>query len=63
MMPIFSNSVLQDFWGDGVNCNKQGRSPRSRHEVARGEGGGTGRGGGVSPLPRWKENGNQEMLR
>ena len=42
----YSNSVLQDLvegGGGGVNCNKQGRSPRSRHEVARGwdrEGGG-----------------------
>ena len=72
----YSNSVLQDLveappppppppgWGGGggcVNCNKQERSPRSRHEVARGwdrEGVGEG-----VPLRRWKENGNQEMLR
>ena len=38
----YSNSVLQDLvegGGVGVNCNKQGRSPRSRHAVARGRGG------------------------
>ena len=39
-----------------MNCNKQGQSPRSRHEMARGDREGDG------PLPRWKENGNQEML-
>ena len=49
----YSNSVLQDLveGGGGVNCNKQGRSPRSRHEVGRG---GTGRGGG-SPSPDGKK--------
>ena len=43
----YSNSVLQNLVEvRGVNCNKQGQSPRSRHEVARG---GTGRGGGGCP--------------
>ena len=40
--------------GEGVNCNKQGRSPRSRHEVARGEGVGQG-GGGGPPSPDGKK--------
>ena len=56
----YSNSVLQDLVEAPrgcVNCNKEGRSPRSSHEVAKGD-----REGDV-PLPRWKENGNQEMLR
>ena len=39
--------------GGGVNCHKQGRRPWSRHEVA--SGGGSGRGGGVSPLPMLKK--------
>ena len=49
----------------GVNCHKQGRSPCSRHEVAKGGGegvkgggGGGGEGGGGVPLRRRKVNGN-----
>ena len=49
----YSNSVLQDFVeaprGVCVNCNKQGQSPRSRHEMARG----TGR--GLPPSPDGKK--------
>ena len=36
--------------GGGVNCNKHGRSPRSRHKVARGW-----EGGGGAPSPDGKK--------
>ena len=56
---IINSGGSRIWWKGGVNCHKQGLSPCSRHEVARG---GVGQGGGVPP-PHMEENGNQEMLR